>query len=390
MLFWFVLIISSPFIVSMDRYNFEIYGWLAIGHYDFDFFEGLQRSFLYFFITLPVMAAIYKARPNYDLLHATIANQLSFASRYKVTYAHVLLLMVLCIIFFMFNLGITGVETDTGGWRLSGIAHYIRSYLFMGVVGIYIFGNKSPSYTLVILYAVIAGGTSGSRFVATAPIILFLIRNAVLKPQGGTLLKNSVLMLIAITLFALVTIFRKILYDDSYTFTNLPSLLGQFNEDLGYFINDGILELFLRLGIGRDVILSTEVAAAKVCTSLFGLFFGVGSCMDPAFDFYGVSLGDGRFGLSPPMLSSIYIVSDIFYMKLIVAIGYSLIAYILCVSTHLFQRIPLGALLVYPAYLFMCIFVLIGPIVYGWILLTFVIAMFYTGRVALSGVKLPN
>lgn len=368
---WLLLTISSPLIVLIGSDQFQESGWFAIGGYNFDIFDGVYRSVYFFFVTAPVIAALYLGRPT-----GRVDGYVKLNIKASVRGGHVFLMILFCLLAFYFNLGITGVETETGGLRLSGLVHYVRSYLFLFFVGIYVFGLEKPSLTLVVIYSFVSGLTGGSRFAAVAPLVLMLIRR--LYDDGGVVSVRGLLICVFIfLLFSFVTFFRIFLYDEGYSFDRLWGLIRDAEIADGDFIFQGFSQLFLRIGIGRDVILSYEIGGLGVCRDLWGLFFKSGSCMNPPFDFYGLRLDDNKFYLAPPMLSSLFVVSDNFLVKLMVSVLYSLLAYVFCLMVRVVRKIPLGNFIVYPSYFLIAAFIIIGPIFFAWIMLGLILSFYF-------------
>lgn len=358
LVFWFLVVISSPLIVDFSKDIFQVSGWLAIGAYNFDFSEGLVRSVTYFIITSPVIMAIYLSKPT--RLGGYKKSKIHINSR--INKYHIYLMMFFCLIAFLFDLGITGVETETGGWRLSGAVHYIRSYIFLIVIGLYIFGNGRPSFRLVVFYAFVAGLTSGSRFVICSPIALYLVRSIIENNSPTKIFGAALALIIA---FTSVTAQRQILYQDDYTFLNIIILFNELDIGADEFLSRGLTELFMRIGIGRDVILAYEIRGTGVCRDYYRLFFDSGSCSQPAMDFYGFVNDQSRFGIDPPMLASLVASMHGGVYSFILLILYSFWAHILCTAGKGFSRIRALQLFSWPIYYIQIIFVTIGPVRYA-------------------------
>lgn len=357
-MFWFSVTMSSPIIVDFSKEIFEVAGWLAIGGYNFELAEGFIRSAAYFVITAPVVMAIYLSKPV--RFEGYLERRFHFESAIKKYYIY--LMMIFCMIAFLFDLGITGVEKETGGWRLSGVVHYIRSYLFLMVIGLYIFGDRKPSFRLIVLYAFVAGLTSGSRFVICSPITLYLVR-AVIENMSFKELVGAVFSLVIA--FVSVTAQRQILYQDDYTFLNILVLVNELDIGAAEVLNRGLTELFLRIGIGRDVILAYEIGDSGICKDYYRLFFEGGSCSQPAMDFYGFDNDQSRFGIDPPMLASLVASMHSGIYSFILLILYSLWAHLLCKAGRNFARMRNLHFISWPIYYFQIIFVTIGPIRYA-------------------------
>ncbi|MDR3409561.1 MAG: hypothetical protein P4L87_01215 [Formivibrio sp.] len=362
-IFWAVLVMSSPFIVMIGADQFQQSGWLAIGNYNFDVYDGLYRSLIFFLISLPVILAAYLGRPELES-----GNNLKINIGLKVGRREIVGMIIFCLLAFYFNLGITGVETKTGVFRLSGIALYVRSYLFLFFIAVYVFSSKKPSYFYVIIYSFVAGLTGGSRFAGVSPLVLLMMRNLIDNNWKLFNWRSFLVLSSLFFVFSAVTASRIILLDDNYSFSNMHDVFNSINYDDIEFMFQGFSQLFLRIGIGRDVILSHEVASSSVCTDLYGLFFISGSCPNPPLDFYGLSLDSDRFYLAPPMLSSLFVVSNNFFVQLCVSFVYSIVVFFMCYSTRLLKIIPSGSVFVQPAFFLVVVFVTIGPIYYAWIL----------------------
>lgn len=371
---WFLIVNSSPFVVLIGADLFQVTGWLAIGTYDFNIYDGLYRSLIYFIITTPVVIALYLGRPKFHKVEGV-----KLKINFNINSAHISLMVIFCIVAFYFDLGITGVET-VAPFRLSGLVHYIRSYFFLFLIAVYIFNKNKPSLILIVLYSVVAGITGGSRFAAVAPLVLFLLRNFI--NYNGKMLKidNALIAFCIFLSFVSVTAFRNVLFAENYSFNNIPSIIGAMDFGEIDYIFQGFSQLFLRLGIGRDVILSFEVANFGVCSNLWGLFFESGSCNDPPLDFYGMRLDNNRFYIAPPALSSLFVISGNFSLQLIVSIAYSAVVYLMCLIVGSLNGVPYGNFLAQAAFFLIIIFVMIGPIKFAWILISFIIlsVIFFT------------
>jgi hypothetical protein len=185
--------------------------------------------------------------------------------------------------------------------------------------------------------------------------------------------RGGIILIFIYLSFSSVTFLREILFVENYSFDNLWMLINQYDLSQSQFIFQGFSQLFLRVGIGRDVLLSYEIGGVEVCTNLVGLFLQNGSCLNPPMDFYGLHLDTDKFYLAPPMLSSLFVISNNFFLKLIVALIYAVLAYFLCTVAKLIQEVPLGNLLEQPTFFLIVIFVTIGPISYAWILVSIII-----------------
>jgi len=354
---WLCIVGSSPWVVHISRDIYSVTGWLAIGNYAFNLIDGLQRSFLYFILTLPTIFAVCAAFPR-------SSHKEKYNSLQKIKYRSPLNMILLMMTFFniaafSYNLGITGVETDTGGWRLSGIAHYIRSYIFLVILSFYIFKSPQPSVLIIIIYAYIAGLTAGSRFVIVSPMIILLLKDFI----SFNSKKRQLFLIIAIFFgYTLVTASRLVLFADNYEFSAILNIMQRTNFDIWELTVRGFNELFLRLGIGRDVILALEVLERKTCSDFVGLFFGKGSCEIGKLHFYGFESSSARFGLDPPAIASLVASLSIPFWSILINLGYAFWAYILCSIPNLLSNLSIGRYIVLPMYYMQVIFIIIGPI----------------------------
>ena len=352
---------SSPFIVAYDPEIYTIAGWLGIGSYDFDIYDGLYRSFYFFCVTFPVIATLHYLAPisNFSYNYSKL-----FLNKKKFTKPLIWFFIIFSLVSWFYDLGINGLETDTGGWRLSGIVYYTRSYISVIFIAIYIFQKSKPSFFLIFFYAFIVGYTSASRFTAVTPLFLFLLREFI-DSKGKISFKFYFTLFTILFMFTSITFIRVIFYEDGYTFSKTLDFLSKFvlNADHSFWFQ-GINQLLLRIGIGRDVILSYEVANIGNCTDYIGLFFKYGSCPNPPLDFYGLPLDSNRFYLAPPQLSSLFVVSNNFFIQFFFSLLYSFEIFILIFISKKLCKFPYGDILFFAIYFFILLFALIGPISY--------------------------
>lgn len=365
---WFLIVLSSPFIVHLTSDIFQETGWLAIGEYNFEIGDGIYRSFLFFAYTTPVVLAIYLGRPQF-----TKKNKVKlFTIKNYVGKNTIIAMILFCFVVFIFDLGITGVEVYTGGWRLSGLVHYIRAYIFLILIGLYIFGSKSPSFLLIVIYATVAGITANSRFVVVSPFILYLLK--VLIEERGVVELIKPIFAIAIGFFV-ITNLRLVFLHDDYTFSQFLNIISRINVGYDVLLIRGFSEIFMRIGIGRDVILAYEVKKLNICYNYLGLFFGSGSCSNPA-SFYGFYNDQTRFGIAPPMLASLVASLNSSIVSIFIIFLFSLWAFVLCISCNLLTYVNKLQLFCFPIYCMQIIFITIGPIRFAFYLFIFNIAMF--------------
>jgi hypothetical protein len=365
---WFFIVMSSPILVYLFQDRFTIDGWMAIGLYEFDFYDGFYRSFYFYLMTLPTVLVVYIFRPGKGNFSYTGLN-ISFVVKPWV----LIFLMGLYCVAFYFQLGMNGVETHAP-FKLSGIIYYLRSYIFFLIVSIYILQRRRPSTTLIILYSLIAGFTAASRFVAVLPIILLLARYFL--ENHGRFDKKVVALLVSIILmYSLITLIRAPFYEEGFKLASYFDLLNNYWSSVGDFMDEGALQLFLRSGLGRDVILAYEVMENESCQSLSGLLFKYGSCVNPPFDFYGLELYNNKFYLANPQFSSLITLSLNPMIAFIYSLVYASIVCVILFLTSLIRRTKAGLIFYMPLYLLLNIFIVIGPILYAWYLTVFVILM---------------
>ena len=349
---------SSPFIVAYDPEIYSTVGWMGIGFYDFNIYDGLYRSLYFFCVTSPVIATLYYLAPRniFSVNYSKI-----FLEKKKFTVPIIWFFIILSLISLTYDLGINGVEIQTT-FKLSGIVYYTRSYISVIFITIYIFQKPKPSFLFVFFYALVVGYTSVSRFTAVTPLFLILLRELI-DSKGKISFKIFIISFSILFMFSVVTFIRLFFYEDGYTFSKTLDFFSKFilNADQSFWFQ-GVNQLFLRIGIGRDVILSYEVANAGNCTDYIGLFFNSGSCTNPPLDFYGLDTSQTRFALAPPQLSSLFVVSNNFFVQLFFSLLYSLEIFILIFISKKLCKFPYGEILFLAAYFFILLFALIGPI----------------------------
>lgn len=350
---------SSPLLVGWYEDSFTVDGWLAIGDYDFGLYDGFVRSLYFFFMTLPTILVCYIFRPRrMNIKFSSL--RLPFVIRPLTLF----FFMGLYLVAFYFQLGMNGVET-IAPFKLSGIVYYLRAYVLFLIVAAYILQVKEPSVYLVALYALVAGFTSASRFIAVLPLILLLMRH-LLASDGRLGVKGSVLVVFVALIYFFITFARIPFYEESFELSLYWHFLGKLWGDDYSFFGQGFFQLFLRLGIGRDVILAYEVMESGNCTSLMGLLLGTSSCADPPYDFYGLALSSHKFYLGNPQLSSLVVLTPNPFIAFAYAIIYAFVVGVIFTLARLIRTTMFAAFLQGPFYLLLLIFVGIGPILYAW------------------------
>lgn len=368
LIIYFVLIVSSPLIVSVNKEIYTVNGWLAIGLYQFDLLDGLFRSAYFFFVTFPVIIALYLGAPQIKLSKSYE----KFYLNDNISIKYIIYFFILfSLVAWTFDLGINGFEKDTGIWRLSGIVYYIRSYISVIFVTIYIYQKSKPSLVLLFLYSIIVGYTSASRFTAITPLVLYIFRELI-DNNGKTNVKFYSVAFLVLVLYSTITFLRTIFYVDDYTFSKTVEYFNDYvlKSDQKFWFQ-GINQLFLRIGIGRDVILSYEVAQNCNCNDYLGLFLKSGSCFDPPFDFYGLTLESNRFYLAPPQLSSLFVISNKPVIQSLISILYAIEIYFFLTISKKLCKFPFGDILILPIYFFISIFAIIGPIQFCFYIISF-------------------
>ena len=370
---YFFLIIFSPFIVLIGQDQFTTSGWLSIGDYSFDVIEGIRRSLVFYFSTFPVCIAIYYSFPSNKNNSFNFNVNKSFFVKDKFIY-HIFFyfLCLIYLIFLNFRLGINGVETATD-FKLSGLAYYFRAYIGTALISFYIMKIKDPSILLIVIFSLISGFTAASRFVAVIPLLVYFLK--IFSLTGKFNLKLISILFLSFSMFTFITFLRTVFYVENFNNSSLYLLFINIlrDSDFSTILFQGYSQLFLRIGLGRDIILSYEIANMSICKNYVGLFFGVGSCFNPPLDFYGLFLDNHRFYLGVPQLSSLYIISDNFFIRFVFSILYSFM--ILIISKLIWLIIRKNALEKFKffIFLFILIFSLVGPIKFLWYLLVFVI-----------------
>ena len=367
-LLWFIVVCSSPLVVGFYEDSWRVAGWMAIGEYDFDLYDGFFRSFYFYAMTLPSILVCYIFRPRRVSLKV-------FAVKFPLVIPPLalILIMALYLLAFYFQLGMNGVETFAP-YKLSGIIYYLRAYILFLVVAVYILQKREPSISLVILYALVAGVTSASRFIAVLPIALLLVRHFY-SNEGRLGAKGFSLAGTIVLVYLFITMVRQPFYEANFELSEYWTLITAI-LDRGYgFFEQGLLQLFLRLGIARDVILAYEVAQNGSCTSLKGLLFGSSSCFDPPLDFYGLYLESNKFYIGNPQLSSLIALTNQPIYAATYSLLYAFSISIIFIMLRLVKTLRGGVILLKPLYLLVLIFVLVGPILYAWYLAIAVVVL---------------
>ena len=271
--------------------DFTVNGWLGIGQYNNNLSHGFYMSFIYAIYFIPLFYFLTKfSRPILTKKISTIKN--------KLVYVMVINALILFYIMaYKFKLGITGVETPTE-WHLSGLVHYFRSYLAPIIIIGYL-STQKPSINYIFIYSLIAGITSASRFVGVTPLALYFVFSYINKTVHG---KKSLSILMVLFVFILITAARNYIFSDN---PNIEDVMLNFEQ-----INSVANQIFLRVGIGRDVILSFEVLDSGVCSEYMNFFLNGHSCSNPPLDFYGLDLTSHQYYLAAPTLPNFYIISN--------------------------------------------------------------------------------
>lgn len=366
-----ILVLTTPILVSYFKEDYHISGWMAIGTYTFDLTDGLIRSLYFLIITsIPIITVLHfaplgnvndkinKVEEFVDL------NKSSLNASSKIIFWS---LILISLIFFSFNLGITGVETPTP-FKLSGIAHYLRTYIFPLILVPLLL--KGLTFRLTVVYSIVIGITSASRFNVVTPLILFILINR--KKMTNRILSKIIFFIVLF--FVLITFFRSyVLFREGYTFSRLIAYILSIDTDdqtikmLLSFIH----QIFIRVGLARDVILSMEIRELGTCQDYLNFFINGSGSKNSAMDFYGVDLGNGRFGISSPALPSLVALSNNNIVSMIFSFLFSLIIFIeLKLTRHLL-------VMIFPTkeyfpifYLFYFIFSIIGPFIFAHLLIT--------------------
>jgi len=358
-LLWFISVMSSPLLVGFYEDFWKVAGWMAIGEYNFELNDGFFRSFYFYAMTLPSILVCYSFRPG-SVSSSFSGVKLPIVIRPRA----LILIMSFYLLAFYFQLGMNGVET-VAPFKLSGIIYYLRAYVLFLVAAGYILQKKEPSTLLVILYALVAGGTSASRFIAALPLVLLLVRH-LFSNDGRLGAKGFMLVGSVVLIYMFITFFRVPFYEDDFVLSEYWTRITALLEGGYGFFEQGFLALFMRLGIGRDVILAYEVAQNSSCTSLKGLLFGVSSCYDSPWDFYGLYLTSDKFYLGNPQLSSLITLTTEPIHAFVYSFLYAFMLAIIFIMLKSIKTIRHAAIAHSPIYLLVLVFVLVGPILYAW------------------------
>lgn len=311
-LFYFI----SPIYVDMFYDEFTIAGWLAIGEYDNNYYDGFYRSFKFSIYFIPLFyISIYYLLELLKDNNSTLTNKNYKKSSFPYNIL-IIFVMALYFVFFYFRLGITGVETPTE-FHLSGIVHYFRSYIFLLVIVLYL-NTKNPSLTLLVLYSLIAGFTASSRFVAIMPLVFYLIF-LFFNSNYFSKKKVFIIFLAIITIFMLITLSRVWVFSED----NFVEI--ELNIDV---IKSILNQLFLRSGLGRDVILSEEILNTRNCDQYIKFFITGTSCDYPPLDFYGFVLPDNKWYTNAPTLASFYILPGNIFIQILLYLFFMILVII--------------------------------------------------------------
>jgi hypothetical protein len=286
----FLVFFFSPLYVDYYWKWFTVAGWAGIGEYNNNLFEGYYRSFFYSIYFVPLFYFLIKfSKPIFG-------NKLSLIKNKSIYMVILSIFILFFIVAYNFRLGITGVETPTE-WHLSGIVHYFRSYL-APIILIGYLSTYKPSLNFIFFYSLVAGISASSRFSAVTPLALYFIFSYVNK----TIISKRVIVVFYILfLFILITLLRSYIYSDNPNMNDIQFDFESISRIIG--------QILLRVGVGRDVILSSEILNSGVCSEYLKFFLSGNSCNNPAFDFYGLQQSSSRFGLSSPTLASFYVIS---------------------------------------------------------------------------------
>lgn len=366
----FTLFLLSPIYVDWFWDYFTIDGWMAIGYYNNDFIDGFYRSFIYSLYFIPIFYLISKL--SFRIFsHSNIFIKIRNSSFNF--YLIFIALIFLYIVAYKFNLGITGVETPTE-FKLSGIMHYFRNYI-APIVIVYYLMTKKPSLTIITIYAFIAGFTAGSRFVIIIPFMLFFIFTYLNK----TIAFNH-LRVFSITLLILGFIF--ITMSRNYLYSENPSL-EDFIMTFDVFIQ-ALNQIFLRIGLGRDVILSYEVLQTGVCSDSLNFILTGNSCANPPLDFYGLNLSDTKFYLAAPTFPNLFIL-DGYFSKIAVYFLFMFQIYLSALSFIILRNYgKLFVLYGIIGWLLSLVFIVIGPLLFLNYIIVFNLVLLISLRIVLK------
>ncbi|MDP3398297.1 MAG: hypothetical protein Q8S23_04050 [Bacteroidales bacterium] len=368
-LFYAFLILTTPILVNYFKEDYYTSGWMAIGSYTFDFIDGLTRSFYFLIITsIPILTILHflpLSKENNEKINIKESLGLSKPELNVSSKVIYWLLILISLVFFSYNLGITGVETPTP-YKLSGIAHYLRTYIFPLILVPLL--SKGLSFRLTVIYSIVVGITSASRFTLVTPIILYALINR--REMTFRILLKVIFFIVIF--FSFLTYFRSyVLFRDEYTFSKLIAYTFSIDNDeqtikilLSY-----IHQIFIRIGLARDVILSMEVRELGFCQDYINFFLNGSGSTNSAMDFYGVDIGNGRFGISSPTLPSLVALSNNNLISLFFSVVFSLIIFIeLKLIKYFIVKIFPDREYFPILYLFFFAFSIIGPLLFGHLL----------------------
>lgn len=366
----FTVFLLSPIYVDWFWDYFTIDGWMAIGYYNNDFVDGFYRSFIYSLYFIPIFYLIsklsFKIFSNSNIFIKIRNSSFNF-------YLIFIFLIFLYIVAYKFKLGITGIETQTE-FKLSGIMHYFRSYI-APIVVVYYLMTKKPSLTIITLYAFIAGFTAGSRFVIIIPFMLFFIFTYLNKTIAFNYLRVFSIALLILG-FIFITMSRNYLYSET---PRIEDFIMTFDVLL-----QALNQVFLKLGIGRDVILSYEVLQTGVCSDSLSFILTGNSCTNPPLDFYGLNLSDTKFYLAAPTFPNLFILESSF-SKIAVYFLFMFQIY-LSASSFIILRKYGKIFILYGiiGWLLSLVFIIIGPLLFLNYIIVFNLGLLILLRIVLK------
>jgi hypothetical protein len=313
-IFYFIGDIINPiiFLFNEDMYIRSTWGYTGGFNFEFDsLVDSYEKSyFIILLILIFNLIIIYSSNFNYKITAEVTSSKKNKKRNYIYLNIILLLFSILSITFYNLKLGITGVAGEYK-YHLSGIVHYLRSYILPLLILFFLHKINKVDYKLyisVLVYAVISGISASSRFVAILPLILmgpYFIQNK-------KIIRPIFMILTGIVCFILVTSSRDITYssgDLNFTNTIIYSFVNFKNIDF-YYIFDTLTG---RLSGAQQLILASYFSGIQNCEDIYSFFLGKPICDNISSVIYQLDLSNTEYGIGLSLIPSIVIHNSSWY-----------------------------------------------------------------------------
>ena len=378
--FFFALsFIVSPIFMLNQEYKYNYSGWAAVGDFNFTFESMISvlSSGMVVYIFIILLSMISGKLHDDNFVKAKKAKEKKVGLKEKIDIKNDLIFIVVSIsliifyfIMFVLRLGVSGVETPTE-FHISGIVHYFRSYI-APFVFIYLFSkskqNKSE-YILALIYCLVAGLTASSRFCSAFPLgmlaVLFLMK------------KKYVEVLISLATFVLS--WMLVSASRAYTFTeDVFSSLELVTKAFLYLSNINIFghlgSITNRLGGAHEQVIAGILIDSNNCNNYVGFAKGYQLCNDVAGDGHGMDLSESPFGIGIATISKFVVFSEYNILLLVIsALCIFMLMMLLRWVLNLMRRNTKSEALYYMLNLMGVFLIYIGPLIFYYIFLFFVL-----------------